>query len=67
MAMKIKYDVVSLDRILQFWKDRYEPAEGKVSPPIEHFLDPVRGKVVFKIFVETPDIKEETPNIKEEK
>lgn len=58
--IEIRYQEASLDNVLQFFADEFKaPAGTKVMKNIdgstraEWFVDPMQGKVVFKLFLET--------------
>ena len=48
--MKIIYQEVSLDNVLQHYTKDFEPKEGSIIN-IDWFVDSFKNKVIFKIWV----------------
>lgn len=59
MTMKIQYQTHSLRTILQLFGDQYEAQEGtgEITEVKIEAVDPVRDRVVFKIYLEVPEKK----------
>ena len=51
--MKIHYQVVPLDSILRYYAQGFEDQNGGPKPKFaDAYVDPVKGKVVFVLYVE---------------
>lgn len=45
--MKIEYQVVSLHDVMTYFAKGFEMRDGRSLFAFDHFIDPVKGKVVF--------------------
>lgn len=50
---RIEWQEARLDSVVRFYSDGFRFGDGERPLLVEYFLDPQRGKVVFKIIVET--------------
>lgn len=59
MATRIEHDEVSLKTILDNWARDYKPTKAEEHVfNYEWFLDPVKGKVIYKLYIsDNPDLK----------
>lgn len=53
MNLKIEYQVIELEQVIRYFVNGYKPQEGKITN-YEHYLDTAKGKVVLRLFIETP-------------
>lgn len=49
MAMKIEYQIVSLDEVLRYFAKAFELPYGREVFQTEHFVDTAKGQVVFRL------------------
>lgn len=60
---EIKYQVVSLDAIVRYFQKDYKAHDPKsVIRPGNYYIDPVKGQVVFEMYIDTPDDTDDTEN-----
>lgn len=52
--LRTEYVEVDLAAVLGFFADAYEFKEGTELFKAESFIDPVKGKVIFKLVLEEP-------------
>lgn len=52
--MEYRYQQENLDEVLRFYVSKFRPKNGEKIRHSEAFLDTNKGKVVFKLLLETP-------------
>lgn len=52
MPVAIQYVEHSIEDVLDYFTEEFKCQQGEKVTKYEHFIDPVKGKVIFKLYVE---------------